>query len=138
MLTPKSISAPFKNLVYSSSGPGKTYVYTEFFNENNPIGCAISCQVGDTCGGTLTGSLVSQTASATPWTITAAENILVGYDKTVCQRCTSGSTNFDQIIRIILKGDCSTSLTLKTLITPLSNHDYVSGGTGKTFDIDSF
>ena len=104
MLTPKSISAPFKNLVYSSSGPGKTYDYTEFFNEKNPplpLGCTISYQVGDTCGGALTGSDISQTASSTPWTITAKENIVGGYDKTVCQRCTSGSTNFDQVIQIV-------------------------------------
>ncbi len=67
-----------------------------------------------------------------------SKSIVLGYDKTICYRCTSGTINFDQVIQFIQKGVCSDSLTAKTIASPLSNHDYVNGGAGKTFDITNF
>ena len=125
--------------VYASGGPGKTFDITTFFTQNSlPAGCTLSCSIGDTCGSSLTGSQIGQASVSTPWTFTALEDVVIGYDKTACYRCTSGSTNFDKTFQIVQNGDCSTSLTPKTIATPLSSHVYASGGLGKTFDITTF
>ena len=90
------------NIALNSSGLGKTFDISFYFNQQSPLpfGCEPTCSIGDTCGGTLSGSELSIIVS-NPWTITAREDVQTGYDKTACYRCTSGSYNFDETFQII-------------------------------------
>ena len=136
-MTPKTVAAPLSNHPFSG-GTGKPFDITNFFVQNIRLGCSVSCQVGDTCGSSLTGTEISQATATSPFTITAKENVVQGYDKTACFRCTSGATNFDKVFQIVQKGDCSKTLAAKAITSPLSNHDFVNGGSGKTFSMTNF
>ena len=95
-LTSKTITTPLSTHDFVSSGAGRTFNINTFFTQNIlPLGCSLSCSIGDTCGNSLTGTEIGQATASTPWTITALETIVLGYDKTACFRCASGSSNFD-------------------------------------------
>ena len=140
-LTVKTIATPLSSHPYASAGPGKFFDIATFFVENAlPAGCTLACSVGDTCGNSLTGTEIGQVPGTGlfPWGFTAVENVITGYDHTKCYRCVSGFTNFDATFQIIQTGDCSTSLSAKTISVPLSSHPFSNGGSGKTFDISTF
>ena len=73
-----------------------------------------------------------------PFTMTAKENVILGYNINACYRCNSLGIDYDANFQIIQYGDCSTALTPLTIPNPLSNHAYSSLGTGIIFDITNF
>jgi|AACY02.11.fsa_nt_gi hypothetical protein len=54
------------------------------YGASNPYGCSLACTLGDTCGGTLTGSELSALGNEEPYTFTLNQDVVPGYDKTAC------------------------------------------------------
>lgn len=90
-------------------------------------GCSFTCELGDSCGGALTGVEISF-SNISPWEINAVTNVVGGYNKNVCMRCTSNLGDiFENIINIVQNRlDCSNNLV--PTVSPTLTHPFILAG----------